>query len=116
MDIRLMFWVKRELVSKFLCELVPQIGETWTVTKGVHQRQERKDGVVKVKVLAVEVTPYPDQIDIDVEAEYAKTNKPADTESHLRQVDIYTALGQLWGLAEAILGEIEPDVTELLEE
>jgi hypothetical protein len=33
-----------------------------------------------------------------------------------RQVDIYTALGQLWGLAEAILGQPEANVKDLLED
>lgn len=43
---------------------------------------------------------------------------PADPggDDPFRQINIYTALGQWWGLAEAILGEIEPDVMELLEE
>lgn len=43
---------------------------------------------------------------------------PADPggDDPFRQVEIYTALGQLWGLAEAILGEVEPNVKDLLED
>lgn len=36
--------------------------------------------------------------------------------AELRNISIYTALGQLWGLAEAIIGDIEPDVTDLLQD
>lgn len=76
MDIRLMFWVEGELVSKFLCEIVPQVGQIWSIPRGDHNLGNISAGHATVKVLLVEIHPGVDQIDIDIRAEYTEPFKP----------------------------------------
>ncbi len=76
MDIRLIFWVEGELVSKFLSPVIPQVGQVWHVPRGDHKLGERASGGATVKVLLVEITPYAHQFDINIRGEYTEPFKP----------------------------------------
>lgn len=76
MDIRLMFWVEGELISKFLCPIIPQVGQVWDVPKGEHKLREVGQGREVVKVLLVEIHPYPSIIDVSIKAEYTTRFEP----------------------------------------
>lgn len=65
---RLLFWKhdRSQLLSKFLSDIIPRVGEVWNVPLGAHQ-YDREQGSVTVEVLGVVISPYPWHIEVDIE-------------------------------------------------
>lgn len=96
---------------------VLRMANSYTDTARITASQLQRDSLGGYQTYTTIVTGEPAEA---AEGQPPKVIRPAPVDPGgndvFRQIDIYTALGQWWGLAEAILGDVEPDVTELLEE
>ena len=67
----LMFWIDGELISKFVCQIMPQPGQLWSVPLGSDNLDASKEGRTTIKVLIVEISPRLGFIEVNVKAEYS---------------------------------------------
>jgi len=65
---RLVFWDKEadHVISKFLSDIVPHVGQLWKVPLGSHQYNHER-GTKKVRVLEVEINPLGEGVHIDID-------------------------------------------------